>query len=319
MEKLFDDYCKKHIKGPELYCERVNMDCPPMFCHFTCWGNWQRYRKENTEKFRKEYFKPLTDEEKADKDLVSVLIPCHITDQKYLERTIRAVRDTAAGLIEILIEIDGRDLIKGQRVILNDMARRAKGKYLFRLDAHCNLTKGWDAKLKAFCKDKTIVTTIFDGLNPETWEGTNRDNGFVRITPNMKTYFVRGWKAIEERELEEETMGISGTAFMILKDYYWELGGCDESLGEYGTIGAEWACKTWLTGGRCIIRTDVVCYHLFRKAATPFDIPEGERERAEEQLIQQWVIGKDPRIKKPMAWLVMKFQHYLRKRIYSQF
>ncbi len=318
MEKLFDEYCEAHIKGPELYCERVNMNCPPAFCHFSCWGNWQKWRKEDTEKLRKQYFKPLTEEEKADKDLVSVLIPCHATDTKYLERTVQVVKDTAVGPIEIFTELDGGETIKGQRIILNDMARRAKGKYLFRLDAHCNLTKGWDAKLKAFCKDKTIVTTIFDGLNPETRQGTNRDNGFVRITPEMKTYFVRGWKNIKDRELEEETMGISGTAFMILKDYYWELGGCDEELGEYGTIGAEWSCKVWLTGGRCIIRTDVVCYHLFRKL-TPFDIDEGERKRAEEKLYRQWVIGEDPRRTKPMAWLVMKFQHYLRRRIYSQF
>ena len=306
------------IKKGHGYCEKVNMKVPAAFCHFSCWGYWRRWRKEETEVLRKRYFKPLTEEEKADKDLVSVIIPCHETDEKYLERTVKAVKESAVGPIEILTEIDGKHNILGQRVIMNNLARKAKGKYLFRLDAHCNMTEGWDARLKASCKGKTLVTTIFDGLNPETWEGTNRDNGFVRLTPDLEARFVRGWKAIEERETEEETMGISGSAFMMLKDYYWELGGCDESLGEYGAIGAEWACKVWLTGGRCLIRTDVVCYHLFRKVA-PFDVIEGEKEAAFAKLTRQWINGQDPRIKKPMAWLVMRFNHYLERRIYSHF
>lgn len=322
MDRMYDDYCRglfdvaKGIEQKPFYCERVNMTIPAVFCHWNCWGDWRKWRKEDTEVLRKKYFPPLTEEEKANQDLVSVLIPCHITDKKYLDRTVQAVKDTAVGPIEILKEID--DSYKGQRVLLNELARKAKGKYLFRLDAHCNLTEGWDAKMKAVCDDNTIVTVIFDGLNPETWQGTNRDNGFVRISQHLETRFVRGWKAIEEREVVEETMGLSGTAFMVPKDYYWKMGGCDESLGEYGNIGAEWACKTWLTGGRCIIRTDVVCYHLFRKMA-PFDIPMGEKERAAKKLYEQWVLGKDPRIKKPMGWLVQKFSHYLKNMVYKQF
>ncbi|MHC4605034.1 MAG: hypothetical protein ACYS6W_17090, partial [Planctomycetota bacterium] len=100
--------------------------------------------------------------------------------------------------------------------------------------------------------------------------------------------------------------------------YYWQLDGSDESLGEWGGIGAEWALKAWLTGGRCLIRTDVVCYHLFRKF-TPYDIDDEARKMTLEKLYDQWVLGNDPRIKKPMAWLVMKFHHYERSRIYTQF
>jgi hypothetical protein len=318
MERIFDDYCKKHIEGPDLYCERVNMDVPPMFCQFTCWGDWRKWRKEDVEKLRSELIKDITEEEKNNQDLVSVIIPCHSTDKEYLERTVQAVEDTALGPIEILSSTDDTAPPLGQRKIMNELARVAKGKYLFKLDAHCNLSHGWDARMKSSCGENVIVTTIFDGLNTETWKGNGRDNGFVRMTEHLETRFVRGWKAMEEREIEEETMGISGTAFMITKDYYWELGGCDENLGEWGALGAEWACKTWLTGGRCIIRTDVVCYHLFRKF-TPFDIDVAIKKVAYEKLYDQWVIGKDPRIKKPMAWLVMKFHHYIKARIYNQF
>jgi hypothetical protein len=313
---MFDDYCLAHIKGSELHCDRVNMPAPPMFCHFSCWGDWRKWRKEDIEKLRKENFKPLTDEQKADKDLASVIIPYKQEDSKYINRTVDSVLKTVAGPVEIIDILD--DSFKGQRRIMNEAAKKAKGKYLFRLDGHCRMTDGWDAKMKSSCSDKTIVTTIFDGLSPETWESTGRDNGFVRMTEHLETRFVRGWKGFFEREIEEDTMGLSGTAFMMLKDYYWKMGGSDEDLGEWGAVGAEWALKTWLTGGRCLIRTDVVCYHLFRKF-TPYDIDEAERKRAFDKLYHQWVIGKDPRMTRPMGWLVMKFRHYERKRIYTQF
>jgi hypothetical protein len=332
VEKLFDEYCEKHIKGPDLYCKKVNMNCPPAFCHFTCWGNWRRFRKEDVEELRKKHIKPLTDEQKADKDLVSVIIPCAPQDEEYLERTAKSVRENAVGPIEIITICDGWngagrkygdivhavENVSGQRKAMNWAARIANGKILFRLDAHCGLSEGWDARMKSSLRDDNIVTTTFDGLNLETWKGTGGDNGFVRITEKMETYFVRGWKTMAERGIEEETMGLSGTAFMILKDYYWKLGGCDESLGEYGAIGTEWSCKAWLTGGRCIIRTDVVCYHRFRKM-TPFDILEGAKKAALDKLYKQWCVGEDERMTRPMGWLVQKFQHILRRRTWSKF
>ena len=333
MEKMFDEYCLAHIKGPDLYCKKVNQSCPPAFCHFTCWGDWKRLRKENTEEVRKKCFKDITPEVANNQDMVTVIIPCIKEDAKYLARTVKAVRETAIGPIEIFTICDNWDgedkkeygdvvhsvdRVVGQRYATNWAARLANGKYLFRLDAHCNMSKGWDARMKDSCGDNTIVTTTFDGLDLNTWKGTNRDNGFVRLTDKLDSVFVRGWKTIEERDVEEETMGISGTSFMITKDYYWKLGGSDEELGEYGAIGPEWSCKVWLTGGMCLVRTDVVCYHYFRRF-TPFDIDNQEKAKAFDKLYQQWVIGDDPRITRPMGWLVMRFSHYLRARVWSRF
>lgn len=316
MNKMFDDYCWNHIKGKDLYCKRVNMNCPPAFCHFTCWGDWRKHRKEDVEDLRKKHFPPLSDAQKADDELVSVIIPYKSEDAKYIDRTADSVLKAAVGPIEIFDILD--DTFKGQRRITNEAAKKAKGKYLFRLDGHCKMTDGWDAKMKSSCRPKTIVTTIFDGLNTDTWESKGRDNGFVRLTEKLDARFVRGWKTFLEREIEEPTMGLSGTAFMMHKEYYWKMGGSDESLGEFGAIGPEWALKAWLTGGECVIRCDVVCYHLFRKF-TPYDINEAEKKKAFEKLYQQWVIGKDPRMTRPMGWLVMKFHDYEKKRIYTQF
>jgi len=334
---LMDDVCKKLLQdshGRPFYCERVNQNIPPAFCHFKCAGDWRTCRKENIEELRKKYFKPPTEEEKQNKELISVIIPSRKEDEQYLDKTLKSLHDTCLWPIETIVYCDNfkpskngyyctekilhSDDYVGQRYAMNRMVEKAEGKYIFRMDAHCKMSDCWDVKLKASCKKNTLVTTIFDGLDSSSWSSTNRDNGFVRITPQLKSFFVRGWKHIEERETEEETMGISGSAWMILKEYYEELGGSDESLGEYGYIGSEWPLKIWLTGGRCVIRTDVVCYHLFRKAM-PFNIDETARLGAYEKLHRQWVEGNDPRIKRPMGWLVSKFKYYLDRRVYSNF
>lgn len=323
----FDEYCKEFWKRTDTYCERVNMSIPPDFCHFKCLGHWQRQRKEDAEKERLKRRPELTEEQKADNRLVSVIIPSVKADSEYLERTIKSVRDNAVGPVEVIVITDGfegtygdinieEEKIVGQRVATNEAVSESRGEFIFRLDAHCGMSEGWDVRMKSSCEDRTVVSCMFDGLDKETWMGKNRDSGFVRIAPNAKSLFVRGWKSFDEREIEEETMGLSGTAFMMTKKYYNDMGGHGEELGGYGGVGSEWALKTWLTGGRCLLRTDVVCYHLWRKV-TPFEIPLGEDRRAYDELYKRWIKGEDPRIIKPMGWLVNKFSPILNKRIYS--
>lgn len=323
----FDEYCEEFWKRADTYCERVNMSVPPDFCHFKCLGHWRKQRKEDTEAERLKRRPKLTDEQKENKELVSVIIPCAKPDEEYLERTIESIRENAVGPIEVIVITDGwcgaygdiniqEESIVGQRVAMNEAVAESRGVYIFRLDAHCGMSEGWDARMKSSCNGDVIVTCTFDGLDTETWKGNNRDSGFVRITPEAKAWFLRGWKSFDERKIEDETMGLSGTAFMMKKTYYNELGGCDVSLGEYGGIGSEWSLKTWLTGGRCLLRTDVVCYHLFRKN-TPFDIPVGEENAAYKKLYNLWIKGEDPRIVKPMGWLVNRFRDVLSRRIYK--
>lgn len=317
-----DDYCKNHTALS--YCERVNMKVPPTFC-LLCRGNWERYYKENPEKLRPLLRKPVED----DGETTSVLISIIEQDLQYIEKTIEDIKKNALGKLEIIVFCDGflhkekcrnkiyslvnetnvilgGNYIGGQRYAMNEMAKIAKGKFLFKIDGHCRMSPDWDARMKASCKNETIVTAVFDHLD-ENFEPEGRDSAFVRLDKHAQTHFLRPWKPLRKREIEEETMAFTGCAWMIRKDYYNKLGGCHEPYGKHGALGSEWSLKTWLTGGKILIRTDVVCYHLFR-AKAPFRIDWPKRFAALKDLRRRWYDAEDKRIKKPIQWLFYKFK-----------
>ena len=314
-----------------MFCERVNMRVPPQFCLSVCRGNPQKYQRELPTETRLKYRKPLTQKERLNDELVSVIIPLREPDLEYLDWTIESTIDNSIGPIEFIIIYDGfkangfspaskngreltfrwiqRDEVIGQRAAMNHAAKIAKGKYLLRLDSHCKMSPEWDARMKASCLENRIVVPTFDHLDPESFEPEGRDAGFGRIDAKLDFYFTRPWKRFSDRMTEEETMAFSGGCWMIRKKYYEELGGSDESLGGHGNIGVEWSLKAWLTGGSVIIRTDVTCYHLFR-AKLPYPINQKKREWAKKELYRRWVLGDEPTRKKPMEWLIFKFHKY---------
>ena len=154
----------------------------------------------------------------------------------------------------------GRTL--GRRVSINQAAQIATGDNLFILDSHCSMTKDWDIKLAQSCGDKNIAYSVIRDMHPDTWKYKPGDYLHVRLN---KDYTEKWWKrkTLEECQTEEESIAFTGCAWMINKDRYWQLGGYDESLGHYGWDGPEWSLKTWFNDGKVILRTDVICGHIF--------------------------------------------------------
>jgi len=218
---------------------------------------------------------------------VSVIIPT--INDPHLVRTINSVWGNRVNDIEFIIVNDGgkplntvesSKLLKGldisiikiirhprqlgRRISINNAAAMAVGENLFILDAHCSMTQGWDIKLTQSCGDKNISYSVIRDMHPDTWKYRPGDYLHVRLN---KEYTEKWWKrrTLEECQTEEESIAFTGCAWMINKDRYWQLGGYDESLGEYGWDGPEWACKIWMgkDPGRVILRTDVICGHIF--------------------------------------------------------
>lgn len=115
-----------------------------------------------------------------------------------------------------------------------------------------------------------------------------------------------------------ETLSFAGPCFFIHRKRYWELGGCDEDHGSWGQFGTEWACKTWLSGGKLITSKKTWFAHLFRTgnfrgtgykgSAFPYPLSGNQQERAKQYSKDLWLNDKWPKAKRPLSWLIDKFK-----------
>lgn len=289
-----------------------------------CKGEWQKWRLESPFIVMEQKKIPLTEEQKHNQDMISVCIPIREHDFKYLSRTIDSVKKNAVGKIEVIVFADGftipenfrKDvtilcndyIVQGQRIAMNHMAKIAKGKYLFRLDGHCLMSPEWDARLKLSMGKEKVVTTIFGYIDEDMNIVEGRECTFVLLNETARSQFVRPWIKPENRNPEEKQMGLSGCAWLIEKDYYNQIGGHDEYLTHWGGIGSEIALKTWTSGGQAAIRTDVVCYHLFR-TKTPFENTNlHERSRTFRFLKEKYIDVKG--LKRNFNWLRYQFPEW---------
>lgn len=305
-----DEYCKNHEEND--YCNRVNQLVSESFCKIACKGNYEIYKQLSLEDARARWRDMNSSVD--DGEMVSVVIPCWMDDEQYLSRTVSSIKDNAIGRLEILTEMDTYD--EGHRVLTNRAVEKAKGKYILRIDAHCAMSPGWDARMKTACNGDVIVKPMLDGLDVDTWMGHNRDMGMVVWNKRFRNRYPYFWKPFPARDVEEESLSLIGCCFLLEKRYYDKLGGCDESLSKWGGFGLEWALKTWLTGGRVAIRTDCVCYHLFREAGKiPFQIDQRRLDETFLSLGKTWSLGLGKGQTRPMAWLISRFHQDLKRAV----
>lgn len=117
-------------------------------------------------------------------------------------------------------------------------------------------------------------------------------------------------KQVEETQLSE-TMSLQGSCFMCTRDKYWELKLCDEEFGSWGNQGIEVAVKTWLSGGKVMVNHKTWYAHMFRTQGGDFSFPYEQRgrevQRTKANVRKQIWLGKLPKQKKPLSWLIERF------------
>jgi glycosyltransferase involved in cell wall biosynthesis len=233
----------------------------------------------------------------------------------------------------------------GQRAATNQGARLSQAKYIMKADAHCAFDQGFDVKLmEAHEHDWTVVPKMYNlhGFDWECQECKNRyyqadkpdmccgKNEFEKIVvwkPRLarmtyswrfdKTMQFRYWKAHRKRKSTRrgdymETMSFIGACMFMERERYWELDGCDESHGSWGQFGTEWACKSWLSGGKLLTCKKTWFAHMFRtknkKFSFPYKISANDQERARQYSRDLWLNDKWPKAKYKLEWLVEKFR-----------
>jgi len=210
---------------------------------------------------------------------VAIIIPAR--NEPYLCKTVKDLYRTALGEFEVWVVLDAWDkhldqiqeikelkkdnihIIEnekpmGLRYGMNLPASLTDAKYLFKIDAHMSFSVGFDLALKAKCKPKTVCVPRLRSLDADTWTPGNRFLDHARFDKDFKMHY---WT---ERDDEEMLCNI-GCNWFTTKEWWWEIGGQDESMGLWGQSGIEVSLKTWLNGGRQILVKEATSNHLFRK------------------------------------------------------
>jgi hypothetical protein len=211
-----------------------------------------------------------------------------------------------------------------------------------KLDAHCAVDEGFDVKLMSVMQpDWTLVPLmrnlqVFDWVCPEghrryqspsgacticgkdtikdiVWIAKNRpESTSYRFDHTLHFQYFKEFQHRPEGKGDlTETMSLQGSCFMLTRDKYRELNICDEKFGSWGAQGTEVACKTWLSGGRCIVNHNTWYSHLFRTAGGDFGFPYEQDNRQVEnarKLSRQLFLDNTwEKQTKPLSWLVDKF------------
>jgi len=225
---------------------------------------------------------------------VTVIIPVGKTEtERNFLRTISSVTEAAHEDIEVLFMVDGWELPEhsrkvlsqynnvniyssptpvGQRVLGNIGAEMAKGKYIFRIDAHCKMSDAWDVKLKQACSEKSVLVCVIESLIEETWESKKNKYTFVYLTQDGRDKWWGNYHGKDDAIEVQPTMALTGCGWFLRKDYYLKDIRADESLGAWGGIGPEVALKTKHSGGTLLLHKGVSCGHVFNTNKTGYSI-----------------------------------------------
>src|SRR3989304_9034274 len=118
--------------------------------------------------------------------ITSILIPSRAEKSENLGKTLNSIYDNATGEFEVIVGLNGQPwteieaypnlrVIKldeniGIKGMINLLAALARGKYIYKSDAHCSFGKGFDEILKAEMQDDWIVMPRFYVLDGNTWQ-----------------------------------------------------------------------------------------------------------------------------------------------------
>lgn len=229
-------------------------------------------------------------------DKLSIIIPSRGEKAENLNRTINSIYQNAIGDFEIIIGFNGtpfptipvQDKIKfhfepeniGLKPMINKLARYATGKYLYKSDAHCAFSYGFDEILKKDMEYDWLVTPRFYVLDGKSW--TWQDERFYDyfylscpFTDKRGLRFKAGGHWPERtKEMQykfkdiDETPQIHGSGWFVNREYYLDKLMFPE-VDPFGHAQEPiWlALKNWLIGGKVMVNKKVWYAHLHQDSS----------------------------------------------------
>jgi glycosyltransferase involved in cell wall biosynthesis len=277
---------------------------------------------------------------------VSIIVPsCNeiaVTNEgvNVLQRTVQDIYEKATGDFEVIVGFNGPEyqefpdypnlrVVKmpeniGLKTFVNVLAIMAKGKYIYKSDAHCSFSKGFDEVLQADMQDNWIVTPRFYVLNGKTWEWQDdRHYDYFYLscpfTDNRGFRFKAGghWpERTAERDRPgmeiDETPQFHGSGWFMDRDFFLNKIGGFSSLDPMGHAQEPpfFGLKTWLGpwDGKVMVNKKCWYAHMHQDGADKGYHYTREQERTSYDIWAKYFMGDkwEGRVHN-IDWFIEKF------------
>lgn len=273
---------------------------------------------------------------------VSIIIPSRnevhtIPDGRtVLQRMIQDIYEKATGDFEVIVGFDGepfQDLGDypnltticmtepiGLKRMLNKLAKEAKGKYLFKLDSHCMVGKGFDEILQADMEHNWVVTPRFYVLDAKRWQWQDErfyDYFYLScpLTDPKGLRFKAGghWPERTQERLHiliDETPQMHGSGWFVERDFFLnEIGGFpeDDPFG-HAQEPPYLGLKMWLGLGKLMVNKKTWYAHMHQNGnQRGYSMSNKHVEQTYNEIANYWLQNKWEGKKANFKYFVKKF------------
>lgn len=270
--------------------------------------------------------------------MISIILPSF--HEPYLNQTLASLVNNSTDT-EIIPVLDGYkptfllrdDRIKpvfidkrsGMRSAFNAGLRKANGKFIMKLDAHCCFDKDFDKVLLEDMKENWLVIPRRYPLNADKWDKSMRNvikDYHYYAYPNEKTHFgmpCPDWPEMvkEKRDvLIDDTMAFQGSCWFAKKDFFMSRVGYLDFLRytPYSAEQLEVGLNYWLKDGEVKVNKKTWYAHLFKNPVYYKKWGVGRREKmshltwkGHKWAANHWLKSKEKGLKHKFEWLLEKF------------
>lgn len=277
---------------------------------------------------------------------VSIIIPSRneiaINDgMNVLQRTVKDIYEKATGDFEVLVGFDGPPYLDfpdypnlrtvklpdviGVKNQINMLAIMAKGKYIYKSDAHCMFGKGFDEILQADMQENWIVMPRFYVLHNTEWrwqDDRHYDYFFLccPLTDPRGFRFKAGghWpERTAEREnkseyMIDETPQIHGSGWFMERDFFLnKIGGfmVKDPLG-HAQEPPYLGLKAWLGPweGKVMVNKKTFYAHMHQDSRNKgFQLGHSNEEYTYNLIASYWMNNKWEERKHDIEWFIERF------------
>lgn len=255
--------------------------------------------------------------------------------------TVESLLRNAVGDVEVIVVLDGywpitkeavpedkrvvilhRGKAQGMRPAINSAVAISTGQWLMKIDAHCDVSHGYDESLKQYSHDETVMVPRRLSLDPFTW--TLEQNGKSPVDAHYLSYpFEREgdrkcglhgtvWNArarARKSFLIDNEMSSQGSCWFMSRRWWDHMGPMEVS--KYGNFIQEFqelGLKTWLGGGTVLVNKYCSYSHWHKgKHGRGYFISRGEQDRGADFATRYWMTDSWKERVHDLKWLIELF------------